>query len=76
MKDNKNIHNVPPSLVGNRSNCGFLNSIGLLEFSNLVNESKERVNNGGILYDNVKGSKKYNEVYSKPIQQQVLSCQI
>ena len=74
--DNQNIHNVPPSLVGNRSNCGFLNSIGLLEFSNLVNESKERVNNGGFLYDNVKGSKKYNETYSKPIQKQVLSCQI
>ena len=74
--DNKNIHNVPPSLVGNKSNCGFLNSIGLLEFSNLVNESKERVNNGGFLYGNVKGSKKYNETYSKPIQQQVLSCHI
>ena len=67
--DNKNIQNVPPSLVTNRSNCGFLNSIGLLEFSNLVNEDKERVNNGGFLYDKVKGSKKYNEVYSEPIQQ-------
>ena len=74
--DNKNQHNVPPSLISDKSNCGFLNSIGLLEFSNLVNESKERVNNGGFLYGNVKGSKKYNETYSKPIQQQVLSCQI
>ena len=74
--DNKNIHNVPPSLIGNKSNCGFLNSIGLLEFSNLIYEDKERVNNGGFLYGNVKGSKKHNETYSKPIKQQVLSCQV
>ena len=74
--DNKNQHNVPPSLISDKSNCGFLNSIGLLEFSNLVNESKERVNNGGYLYGSVKGSKKHNEVYSEPIQQPVLQCQI
>ena len=74
--DNKNLHNVPPSLISDPSNCGFLNSIGLLEFSNLVNEDKERVNNGGYLYGNVKGSKKHNEVYSEPIQQQILSCQV
>jgi hypothetical protein len=74
--DNKNQYNVPPSLISDKSNCGFLNSIGLLEFSNLVNESKERVNNGGYLYGSVKGSKKHNEVYSEPIQQQVLQCQI
>ena len=74
--DNKNLHNVPPSLIKDKSNCGFLNSIGLLEFSNLIYEDKERVNNGGFLYDNVKGSKKNNEVFSKPIQQQVLSCHV
>ena len=74
--DNKNQHNVPPSLISDKSNCGFLNSIGLLEFSNLVNESKERVNNGGYLYGSVKGSKKHNEVYSEPIQQPVLQCHI
>jgi len=74
--DNKNLHNIPPSLISDPSNCGFLNSIGLLEFSNLVNEDKERVNNGGYLYGNVKGSKKHNEVYSEPIQQQVMSCQV
>jgi len=74
--DNQNIHNVPPSIVNNTSNCGFLNSIGLLEFSNLINEDKERVNNGGYLYGSVKGSKKHNEDYSKPIKRQILSCQI
>ena len=74
--DNKNLHNVPPSLISDPSNCGFLNSIGLLEYSNLVNEDTERVNNGGYLYGNVKGSKKHNEVYSEPIQQQILSCQV
>tara|TARA_B110000495_G_C22953990_1_gene558785 strand:+ start:457 stop:1299 length:843 start_codon:yes stop_codon:yes gene_type:complete len=74
--DNSRVQNVPPSLISDVSNCGFLNSIGLLEFSNLINEDKERVNNGGFLYGNVKGSKKHNEVYSEPIQQQVLSCQV
>jgi len=74
--DNKKIQNVPPSLVANRSNCGFLNSIGLLEFSNLVNDDKERVNNGGFLYGKVKGSKQYNETYSEPIQQPTMTCQL
>jgi len=74
--DNKNQHNVPPSLISDKSNCGFLNSIGLLEFSNLIYEDKERVNNGGFLYGSVKGSKKYNEVYSEPIKQPTLSCQV
>jgi hypothetical protein len=74
--DNKNTHNVPPSPISNKSNCGFLNSIGLLEFSNLIYEDKERVNNGGFLYGNVKGSKKHNEVYSEPIKQPVLTCQV
>ena len=74
--DNKQIQNVPPSLISNKSNCGFLNSIGLLEFSNLIYEDKERVNNGGYLYNKVKGSKKYNETYSEPIKQQVLTCQV
>ncbi len=74
--DNKNIHNIPPSLVEDKSNCGFLNSIGLLEFSNLVNESNERVNNGGYLYGKVKGSKKYNEIYSKPLKSENLTCNL
>jgi len=74
--DNNRLHNIPPSLISDKSNCGFLNSIGLLEFSNLINEDKERVNNGGFLYGTVRGSKKHNEVYSEPIQQPVLSCQL
>jgi hypothetical protein len=74
--DNKNIHNVPPSLISDQSNCGFLNSIGLLEFSNLIYEGRERVNNGGFLYGNVKGSKEHNEVYSEPIQQPTLTCKV
>lgn len=74
--DGSRNYNPPPALISNKNNCGFLNSIGLLEFSNRIKEDGERVNNGGILYDNVKGSKKYNEVYSKPIQQPVLQCNI
>jgi len=74
--DNTRLQNIPPSLITNKSNCGFLNSIGLLEFSNLIYEDKERVNNGGFLYGTVKGSKKHNETYSEPIQAQNLSCQV
>ena len=74
--DNDRLHNIPPSLISNKNNCGFLNSIGLLEFSNMIYEDKERVNNGGNLYGNVKGSKNHNETYSEPLQQPVLSCQI
>jgi len=74
--DNSRQYNIPPSLVGNKSNCGFLNSIGLLEFTNRVNEDGERVNNGGYLYDKVKGAKKHNETYSEPIKQPILDCQV
>ena len=63
-------------MISDISNCGFLNSIGLLEFSNRIKEHGERVNNGGFLYDNVKGSKKHNEVYSKPLQPELLTCNI
>ena len=74
--NNKNINNTPPSLISDVSNCGFLNSVGLLEFSNIAKEDNERVNNGGYLYDQVTGSKKHNEVYSEPIKQPTLTCQI
>lgn len=74
--DGSRNYNPPPALISNKNNCGFLNSIGLLEFSNKVKEEGEKVNNGGILYNNVKGSKKHNEVYSKPLQPEVLTCQI
>jgi hypothetical protein len=74
--DNSRLQNVPPSLISDTSNCGFLNSIGLLEFSNLIYEDKERVNNGGVLYGNVKGSKTHNESYSAPLTQETLTCQL
>ena len=74
--DGSRNYNPPPALISDKSNCGFLNSIGLLEFSNRIKENGERVNNGGYLYGNVKGSKKHNEVYSKPLQPEVLTCNI
>ena len=42
----------------------------------MINESSEKVMNGGPLYDQVQGSMKYNERFSKPIQQQVLTCEL
>jgi hypothetical protein len=73
---NDKLYNVPPSLISDTNNCGFLNSIGLLEFSNNINENKENINNGGYLYDKVQGSVKHNERYSIPIQQESLSCMV
>jgi len=74
--DNKRLHNTPPSLITDKNNCGFLNSIGLLEFSNQIYETKERVINGGYLYGQVQGSVKHNERYSAPIRKQSLRCTI
>ncbi len=74
--ENDKLQNVPPSLVSDINQCGFLNSLGLLQYSNQIDTSQERVINGGILYDNVKGSKKYNEMYSEPLFGQVMECQI
>ena len=74
--NNTRLYNVPPSLIYDVSNCGFLNSIGLLEYSNMINETKERVNNGGTLFGSVRGSKKHNESYSPVIPPQVTTCSI
>ena len=74
--ENDKLQNVPPSLVSDVNQCGFLNSIGLLQYSNRIDTSQERVINGGVLYDNVKGSKKYNEMYSEPLFGQVMECQL
>ena len=74
--NNTRLYNVPPSLIYDVSNCGFLNSIGLLEYSNRINETEERVNNGGTLFGSVRGSKKHNEAYSPVIPHQVTRCSI
>ena len=74
--NNTRLYNVPPSLIYDVSNCGFLNSIGLLEYSNRINETRERVNNGGTLFGSVRGSKKHNESYSPLIPPQVTRCSI
>lgn len=74
--ENDKLQNIPPSLVTDRNNCGFLNSIGLLEYSNRINETGEKIMNGGTLYDKVQGSKPINETPSAPLKPQVLSCMI
>ena len=74
--ENDKLQNIPPSLVSDVNQCSFLNSIGLLQYSNRIDASQERVSNGGFLYDNVRGSKKNNETYSEPLFGQVTQCQI
>lgn len=74
--ENDKLQNVPPSLITDVNQCGFLNSIGLLEYSNRINETGEKIMNGGILYENVRASRSVNETPSAPIQPQVLPCMI
>ena len=74
--ENDKLQNVPPSLISDISNCGFLNSIGLLEYSNRIKETNEKIMNGGILYDNVQGARNVNETPSPPLKPQSLSCVI
>ena len=74
--ENDKLQNVPPSLIDNVNKCGFLNNIGLLEYSNKINESQEKVINGGTLYGGVKGAMKQNETPSTPLGPQFLSCSL
>lgn len=74
--DNSRQYNIPPSLINNTSNCGFLNSIGLLEKSSFISQKNEKVFNGGTLYDNVTASKQNNLSYETPIKPQIMSCSI
>lgn len=74
--ENQHLHNVPPSLISDPQKCGFLNSIGLLEYSARVNSESEPVMNGGILYKGVSGSMKQNETYSRPMKPTAMQCQI
>lgn len=74
--ENDKLQNVPPSLISDVNSCSFLNSIGLLEYSNKINETGEKIMNGGILYNNVQGSKAVNETPGIPLQPRVLSCMI
>lgn len=73
---NDKLQNIAPKVVNNVSSCGFLNNIGLLEFSQKINESDEKVSNGGILYNNVLGSTGINSLYSEPIKQPILDCSV
>lgn len=73
---NDKLQNVPPSLIEDSKRCGFLNSIGLMQYTNKLNNLEEKVMNGGILYENVKASKPVNSEYGVPIKQPKLSCNL
>ena len=62
-------------LITDVQSCGFLNSIGLLEYSNRVNETGEKVMNGGALYDGVKVARGVSS-FSRVMQQPTLKCTI
>ena len=74
--ENDKLQNVPPSLVSDSNQCGFLNSIGLLQYSNRVDPKNEKIMNGGFLYGNVRASSAVNETPDVPIKQQSLPCAI
>ena len=71
-EDNTRLQLIPPKLISDPNSCQLLNTIGpYKDFSN-INDSKDRVINGGDFYDNIKASLKNNESFSsfsnKPIE--------
>ena len=62
-------------MIEDSKRCGFLNSIGLMQYTNKLNNLEEKVMNGGILYENVKASKPVNSEYGVPIKQPKLNLQ-
>lgn len=72
--ENDKLQNIPPSLISDVNSCAFLNNIGLLQYSNSINETSEKVMNGGFLYSNVQGSQGVKNTPSEILQPQVLTC--
>lgn len=62
-EENTRLQNIPPKLVTD-PNCPVLNTIGYYKEDNRIDDMKDKLINGGIFYDNIKGSLKQNETFS------------
>ena len=63
-EDNTRLQLIPPKLISDPNSCLVLNSIGPYKDSSKIEDSKERVINGGEFYDNIKASLSKNESFS------------
>ena len=62
-EENTRLQNIPPRLISDPENK-VLNTIGFYKDNNIISDMKDKIINGGIFYDNIKGSKEKNEIYS------------
>ena len=62
-EENTRLQNIPPTLIS-ESNSSVLNTIGFYKEDNHIDDMKDKLINGGIFYDKIKGSMKNNETFS------------
>lgn len=62
-EENTRLQNIPPRLISDPESK-VLNTIGFYKDNNIISDMKDKIINGGIFYDNIKGSKEKNETYS------------
>ena len=62
-EENTRLQNIPPKLISDE-NIPLLNTIGFYKDNNIISDMKDKIINGGIFYDNIKGYKEKNENYS------------
>ena len=63
-EDNTRLQLIPPKLISDPNSCSLLNTIGPYKDLSKIQDSKDRVINGGTFYDNIKASLKNNESFS------------
>jgi hypothetical protein len=62
-EENTRLQNIPPKLISD-PNSPVLNTIGYYKEDNIIDDMKDKLINGGIFYDKIKGSMKQNETFS------------
>ncbi len=62
-EENTRLQNIPPKLISD-PNSPVLNTIGYYKEENNIDDMKDKLINGGVFYDNIKGSMKTNETFS------------
>jgi len=63
-EDNTRLQLIPPKLINDPNNSYALNTIGPYKDLSKIEDSKDKVINGGTFYDNIKASLKHNESFS------------
>ena len=63
-EDNTRLQLIPPKLISDPNSCLVLNTIGPYKDLSKIEDSKDKVINGGTFYDNIKPSLKHNESFS------------